>query len=86
MAGPWLFSSTKGKSVFSYLISSWVDCGEDDAVRACASPPGTGRLASPGAGHLLFLGREGQAPLLSSSSLSPSPFCPNLSHILFPQP
>jgi hypothetical protein len=34
------------------------------------------------AGHLLFLGREGQAPLVSSSSLFPSPLCPNFSRIL----
>jgi hypothetical protein len=34
VAGPWLLSSTRGKRVFSCLISCWADCGEDDAVRA----------------------------------------------------
>jgi hypothetical protein len=45
-----------------------------------------GYKAATVAGHLLFLGREGQAPLVCSSSLIPSPLCPNLSRILSLEP
>jgi hypothetical protein len=50
-----------------------------------ASSPGTGRPTSPATSFSCGLGREGQAPLVSSSLFS-SPLCPNLSCILSLQP